>query len=500
MSSPNQIQSSGSTHNLHINRSQFRFSPFWKNWSRTVVRGTAAIERIVDSPHQKRTISRFEERLLHKWKRWLDFDLGVHATSRASNQQFMFQHRRRLFASLTVLLFIQAAFYFVHLHLKKQSITFTLPPTSPKDDESAVLSTPTEFSDASFSLLTNLAEPNPTVYQSLPNCSTSNGSRVTIDQTLVSFSKIEQRYGHDLYPGGHWFPRQCRSTQRVALIVCYRHRESHLKLFLHNIHQFLQDQQIDYTIFVVNQHGTNQFNRAALFDVGFLEARKLYPFDCFIFHDVDLLPEDRRNRYVCGDRPRHMSVAVDKFKYQLLYATLFGGVTAFHVSDFLACNGYPTIYWGWGGEDDDMYLRVVKKLGKAITRYPIGIARYKMIRSMNHTSGQINPHRHRLLNSKYNYNQDGLSSLRYRLHEVLLYQLFTLVNVTLFEESYQEMQQRLNVTILPRPKKKKNGKSWEIYIWVFLWKKIKRSAGQKRFLAELNRCCTGKGTHSSAWG
>ncbi|CAF4344961.1 unnamed protein product, partial [Rotaria sordida] len=39
-------------------------------------------------------------------------------------------------------------------------------------------------------------------------------------------------------------------------------------------------------------------------------------------------------------------------------------------------NGHPTVYWGWGGEDDDMYFRVVKKLKKSIIRYPIEIARY----------------------------------------------------------------------------------------------------------------------------
>ncbi len=79
-------------------------------------------------------------------------------------------------------------------------------------------------------------------------------------------------------------------------------------MFLDNIHPFLQKQQLDYTIFIVNQHGNDQFNRAALFNVGYLEAIKLYPFDCFIFHDVDLLPEDLRNIYKCGDQPRHMYV------------------------------------------------------------------------------------------------------------------------------------------------------------------------------------------------
>ena len=59
------------------------------------------------------------------------------------------------------------------------------------------------------------------------------------------------------------------------------------------------------------------FNRAGLFNVGFVEALKLHKdFDCFIFSDVDLLPEDDRNYYGCPTSPRHMSVAVDKFNYK----------------------------------------------------------------------------------------------------------------------------------------------------------------------------------------
>lgn len=53
-----------------------------------------------------------------------------------------------------------------------------------------------------------------------------------------------------------------------------------------------------------------------LFNVGFLEALKLRDFDCFIFHDVDLIPEDDRNFYTCPEQPRHMSVAVDVFQYK----------------------------------------------------------------------------------------------------------------------------------------------------------------------------------------
>ena len=139
------------------------------------------------------------------------------------------------------------------------------------------------------------------------------------------------------------------------------------------------------------------------------------------------------------------SVAVDKFNYKLLYSTLFGGVTAFRLSDFVGTNGYPTVYWGWGGEDDDMYLRVVKKLKKSITRYPMEIARYKMIRTHDHTSGKANPHRHTILYSKYDYGLDGISTTNYTLHNLVFYKLFTLINVTLTEEPFERIRTRLNI-------------------------------------------------------
>jgi hypothetical protein len=46
------------------------------------------------------------------------------------------------------------------------------------------------------------------------------------------------------------------------------------------------------------------------------EALKLDDFDCFIFHDVDLIPENDNNIYECFSQPRHLSPAVDELRYK----------------------------------------------------------------------------------------------------------------------------------------------------------------------------------------
>ncbi len=54
--------------------------------------------------------------------------------------------------------------------------------------------------------------------------------------------------------------------------------------------------------------GDATFNRAKLLNVGYLEALKDYSWDCFIFHDVDLVPENDRNLYICDKQPKHLVV------------------------------------------------------------------------------------------------------------------------------------------------------------------------------------------------
>lgn len=56
-----------------------------------------------------------------------------------------------------------------------------------------------------------------------------------------------------LFEGGHQMPFDCQARNKIAIIVPYRDRLSNLCWLLLNLHPFLTKQQLDYTIFVVEQ-------------------------------------------------------------------------------------------------------------------------------------------------------------------------------------------------------------------------------------------------------
>ncbi|XP_012935857.2 beta-N-acetyl-D-glucosaminide beta-1,4-N-acetylglucosaminyl-transferase, partial [Aplysia californica] len=162
--------------------------------------------------------------------------------------------------------------------------------------------------------------------------------------------------------GGSHRPQSCRSAERLAIIIPYRNRFEHLHILLNTLIPLLVRQLADFRIFVIDQDMPTTFNRGMLFNVGFLEAEKIDNFDCFIFHDVDMLPLNDHCFYRCSSNPKHLTAAVSKWKYSLPYEGYFGGVVAFTKSQFKHINGDSNLYFGWGGEDDDLKGRV-KKMG-----------------------------------------------------------------------------------------------------------------------------------------
>ena len=91
------------------------------------------------------------------------------------------------------------------------------------------------------------------------------------------------------------------------------------------------------------------------------ELMKLDDFDCVVFHDVDMLPEDDRNTYACGHVPTHLSLMINKYNYRYPYGTDFGGVTMMSALNYSEVNGHTNVFWGWGREDSDIEHRIHAK-------------------------------------------------------------------------------------------------------------------------------------------
>lgn len=82
----------------------------------------------------------------------------------------------------------------------------------------------------------------------------ASASRQETEKTFNSrMTKVGLKFG------GRYKPSDCKARSKVAIVVPYREREFHLKIFLRYMHPFLQRQQLEYAIIVVEQSGEFYF-------------------------------------------------------------------------------------------------------------------------------------------------------------------------------------------------------------------------------------------------
>lgn len=215
----------------------------------------------------------------------------------------------------------------------------------------------------------------------------------------------------------------------MAIRIPFRYRHQHLKYWLYYLHPILQRQQLDYGVYVINQDGEETFNRAKLMNIGYVESLREYNYTCFVFSEIDTIPMDDRNLYHCFDHPRHLAVAIDKFIFQLPYQNFFGGVISFSKDQFLAINGFSNNYWGWGGEDDDIYNRVaIKKMRNS--RPSQAVRRCRMIKHNLDSVSKVNPKRwDQLRRTREDMLKDGIKSLNYAVKDIVKERLYTFITV-----------------------------------------------------------------------
>jgi hypothetical protein len=104
-----------------------------------------------------------------------------------------------------------------------------------------------------------------------------------------------------------------------------------------------------------------------------------------------------------------------KEKYR--YPTFFGGITSFNSETYEKINGYPNDFFGWGGEDDAICIRMVLN---NISVYKLETNNNISITEMTHKNTSdidelVNTQKmNNLIKDMNNWKNNGLSNLKYK--------------------------------------------------------------------------------------
>jgi hypothetical protein len=128
-------------------------------------------------------------------------------------------------------------------------------------------------------------------------------------------------------------------------------------------------------IYIVEQSPKGPFNKGWLFNVGFALDRHEW---ChyFVFHDVDHVPERYSNNYSYREFPTHMVTRTSQFKYKAVHGNSVGGALMMNRRAFTGINGYSNLFLGWGGEDDNIRMRI----GSALERLSKEVGVYRALK------------------------------------------------------------------------------------------------------------------------
>jgi hypothetical protein len=185
----------------------------------------------------------------------------------------------------------------------------------------------------------------------------------------------------------------------IAIIVPYRNRVNHLVKFLKHITNF--------DIYIIEQNNYDKFNRGLLLNIGYIIASRKKKYDRYIFHDVDSYPDSVLLSLYKQYPERNIHFASNEYKYN--YPTFMGGVLGMKGTDFEKINGFPNTFFGWGGEDDALYNRIIKN---KITVYKQKIGKYFLEEHREPKKEEYNDKKKRdIYNDLKNWKNDGLKQL-----------------------------------------------------------------------------------------
>ncbi|KAL3884627.1 hypothetical protein ACJMK2_024754 [Sinanodonta woodiana] len=226
--------------------------------------------------------------------------------------------------------------------------------------------------------------------------------------------------------GGRYAPPDCQARERTAIIIPYRDRKEHLDIIVHHLHTVLQRQQLEYGIYVVEMALPTQFNRGLLANAGFRTAREISSYTCYVINDVDSLMIDDRNLYRCGRQPIHFMTGSTKYKNNgIPYSGFHGGVVGFTPQQYLKVNGFSNLFFGWGGEDEDLGIRV-QYSGMIYMRPYDEFGKYVALPHGRDASNQESPNSGKLVrNVQVRQMEDGVETITFKRFALEYHQLYT---------------------------------------------------------------------------
>lgn len=240
----------------------------------------------------------------------------------------------------------------------------------------------------------------------------------------------EQRF---LDEGGWWSPSDCCPQHHVSVVIPFRDRDHHLPILLRQLVPIMRRRKYHFRVFVMDQNENFGFNKGKLCNVGYKESLGYFPYTCFVFHDVDLIPENDGIYYGCEFSPAHLSESIDKFNYELQFdygRPIFGGIQMFTREHYEMINGNSNSFYHWGGEDDNLIFRVGAS-NLTIQRQAPDIVRYKMIKHTDNTNLEQELRWGFAVESKNYLSGDGLTNLQYSVKQRQMLKSHTRITVDL---------------------------------------------------------------------
>jgi hypothetical protein len=201
-----------------------------------------------------------------------------------------------------------------------------------------------------------------------------------------------------------------RRKSKIAIIVPHRNRIDHLLKFLSHVSTLNLYRNCHIDIFVVDQFNDQKFNRGLLLNTGYKVSRLISDngYDRYIFHDVDSYPTQELFNLYSALYEKNIHYASPYLNYKYTYDQFMGGVIGLTAETFEKINGFPVNFWGWGGEDDALRVRMAKN---GIVVYRPRKGEYILESHEPPTKTEINTHKKRDRNyDSENWKLSGLNT------------------------------------------------------------------------------------------